>query len=218
VNIEFDHLVVAAATLDDGARWCAETLGVAPDAGGVHPLMGTHNRLLSIASPAFPRCYLELIAIDPAAAPPARRRWFALDDAALQAALRRDGPRLVHWVARSPAVEAARAALRAAGAPDPGVPVAASRGPYRWRITLRDDGQPQCGGALPALIEWAPGAHPSDALVHRGVALRALALSGLGTALRAALGAVAPTDAPGTAALAAELTTPLGIVTLRSSG
>ena len=62
-----DHLVVAAATLDEGADWCLRTLGVAPGAGGKHPLMGTHNRLLKIASPAWPLVYLEIIAVDPEA-------------------------------------------------------------------------------------------------------------------------------------------------------
>ena len=61
-----DHLVIAARTLDEGVRWCEATLGVAPGPGGTHPLMGTHNRLLSIASDEFAQAYLEIIAIDPA--------------------------------------------------------------------------------------------------------------------------------------------------------
>ena len=49
-----DHLVIAAATLNDGVLWCERMLGVTPGPGGTHPLMGTHNRLLNIASPDFP--------------------------------------------------------------------------------------------------------------------------------------------------------------------
>ena len=79
-----DHLVIGAATLEQGAAWCEATFGVAPGPGGKHALMGTHNRLLSLACEAFPRCYLEIIAIDPDAPAPARRRWFDLDDAAVQ--------------------------------------------------------------------------------------------------------------------------------------
>ena len=82
-----DHLVVMAASLAEGVAWCEATLGVTPGPGGEHPLMGTHNRLLRIASPAFPQAYLELIAIDPDAPALGRVRWFGLDDPALQARL-----------------------------------------------------------------------------------------------------------------------------------
>ena len=44
----FDHLVVAARTLEEGAAWVEARLGVAPVPGGKHPTMGTHNRLLRI--------------------------------------------------------------------------------------------------------------------------------------------------------------------------
>lgn len=80
-----DHLVVAARDLDSGARWLERQLGVPLVPGGAHVLMGTHNRLLRLAGGE--RLYLELIAIDPAAAPPSRPRWFGLDDPALQARL-----------------------------------------------------------------------------------------------------------------------------------
>jgi hypothetical protein len=53
-----DHLVVLATDLASGAAWCEHTLGVAPAAGGEHPLMGTHNRLLQLSGPAHPRAYL----------------------------------------------------------------------------------------------------------------------------------------------------------------
>src|SRR6185369_2540749 len=65
MNAKVDHLAVVADTLEQGARWCEETFGVAPIAGGKHPLMGTHNCLLAISSERFPATYLEVIAIDP---------------------------------------------------------------------------------------------------------------------------------------------------------
>jgi hypothetical protein len=74
VAIALDHLVVAARTLDAGVAWCEATLGIVPGPGGRHPLMGTHTRLLSIATPAFARAYLEIIAID-AQAPAPAHRW-----------------------------------------------------------------------------------------------------------------------------------------------
>ena len=58
-----DHLVVAAASLEDGVRWCEATLGVTPGPGGRHPLMGTHNRLFAIGSDTFPQVFFEIIAV-----------------------------------------------------------------------------------------------------------------------------------------------------------
>ena len=52
-----DHLVIAARSLDEGVGWCEATFGVVPGPGGTHPLMGTHNRLLKIATADFPRAY-----------------------------------------------------------------------------------------------------------------------------------------------------------------
>ena len=72
MNCDIDHLVIGAASLAQGTAWCEATFGVVPGPGGVHPLMGTHNRLLSIGTEAFPNAYLEIIAIDPEAAPPGR--------------------------------------------------------------------------------------------------------------------------------------------------
>ena len=71
-----DHLVVAAASLEEGVAWCEATLGVVPGPGGEHPLMGTHNRLLRIATVDYPRAYFEIIAIQPGRAPQRARRWF----------------------------------------------------------------------------------------------------------------------------------------------
>ena len=48
-------------------------LGITPGPGGQHPLMGTHNRLFSIASAAYPQAYFEIIAIDPGAVLQAER-------------------------------------------------------------------------------------------------------------------------------------------------
>ncbi len=214
---EVDHLVVAAASLAQGADWCERVLGATPAAGGKHVAMGTHNRLLAIGSAAFPQAYLEIIALDPAAPTPARPRWFGLDDAALQARLR-ERPRLLHVVARGTHLEATLAALRALGL-DAGLPVAAERasahGVLRWRIAGRGDGALLCGGALPTLIEWQ-GMHPADHLPASGVTLRALTLGGLSAPVAAALALQGVPCAADGAALQAEFDTPRGVVRLSS--
>lgn len=173
-----DHLVVAAATLDEGVAWCERTLGLTPGPGGRHALMGTHNRLFGIASADFPLAYFEIIATDPQAPPPAHRRWFDLDDAALQTRLRRDGPQLVHWVARVADAPAAVAAWQAQGIAR-GEVVAASRptlqGLLQWQITVRPDGQRLYDGLLPTLIQWG-AVHPAAAMPASGICLQSLEL------------------------------------------
>jgi hypothetical protein len=214
-----DHLVVAAATLAQGVAWCEATLGITPGPGGRHELMGTHNRLFKIASASYPRAYFEIIAIDPEAPAPGRPRWFGLDDPALQQRLIDEGPRLIHFVARSSMLDMHRWGLIAVGC-KPGDPVAASRetpqGLLSWQILLREDGGLDCGGALPTLIQW-PGAHPADTMPDSGVTLESLTVTGVpprasdvlrlrGVTMQAGLGP----------ALSATLATPLGDVTIQS--
>jgi Glyoxalase-like domain len=171
--LELDHLVVVAHDLAQGAAWCEATFGVVAAPGGTHALMGTHNLLLALGGAVFARSYLEIIAIDPDAAPPQRARWFGMDDAALQGAVR-SAPRLVHWAARTDGLEVLIERFAALGLP-PGPALAAQRGTLRWRITVPDDGLPLCNGAWPTLIEWR-GPHPADSLPASGVALRAITL------------------------------------------
>jgi len=180
MNARVDHLIIVADTLEQGNRWCEVTLGATTVAGGRHALMGTHNRLLVIGSERFPDTYLEVIAIDREAPPPLRPRWFGMDEPALRAAAR-ESPRLVHVVARTSMIEMVRWGLINCGL-NPGTPVAAERatpeGALKWRITVRDDGLPECGGALPTLIEWQ-GRHPCERLPRSPVQLRELTLRGL---------------------------------------
>lgn len=220
-----DHLVVAAASLEQGAAWCEATLGIVPGPGGEHPLMGTHNRLFNITSDAFPAAYFEIIAINSKAnyqAKTGTQRWFDLDSTDLQARVARHGPRFVHWVARVPDATAAVAALAAQGI-DRGPVIAASRptpsGLLQWQITVRDDGQRLFDGALPTVIQWN-GVHPTAAMPPSGVTLRTLGLrhpdaAPLASALHT-LGLPVPVT-PGAARIAAVLDTPRGPVTLASN-
>ncbi len=220
MSVLVDHLVVAAASLEQGVAWCEATLGIAPGPGGQHALMGTHNRLLKIATAAYPDAYLEIIAIDPAAPPPGRARWFGLDDDALQARLHDEGPRLIHVVARSTMLDMHRWGLITVGQP-PGDPVEASRmtpqGELRWQILLRADGSLGCGGALPTLLQWQ-GVHPAQAMPASGVTLKSLALRGVPDRARDVLRlrGVAVSAAAGTA-VTATLDTPRGEVVLASA-
>ncbi len=179
-HTEVDHLVVAAATLEDGVAWCEAMLGVTPGPGGQHALMSTHNRLIKIAGPAYADAYLEIIAIDPCAPPPGRARWFGLDSPVLHARLAA-GPRLVHLVARSTMIDMHRWGLITIGL-QPGEPLSAQRdtpqGLLRWQILVPEDGMPALGGALPTLIQWQ-GLHPVTHMPDSGVTLKALTLRGV---------------------------------------
>ena len=222
MRARIDHLVVGAASLEEGAAWCEATLGVVPGPGGEHPLMGTHNRLLRIATVDFPRAYFEIIAVQPGRAPQRPRRWFDLDDETVRDRLRREGPRLLHFVASVPDVRAAVHAWQQLGI-DRGEVVAASRmsarGLLQWQITVRPDGQRLFDGVLPTLIEWGD-VHPAAGMPESGVTLHALhAAHPEAARLRAACAAIgldALTLEQGDAQLRAVLDTPRGRVTLAS--
>lgn len=154
-----DHLVIAARSLNEGAAWLEDRLGVRLSPGGEHPAFGTHNRLLSLAER-----YLEVIAVNPDAPAPIRPRWFGLDTPAVQERLER-GPALIHWVARTPKPPL----------PVQGEPLALSRGRYAWTLTVPQNGSLPLGGALPSLIDWS-GDSPAAALPNVGVRLNRLEL------------------------------------------
>jgi len=159
--LSIDHLAVTAESLEAGADAVEALLGVPLEEGGHHPTMGTHNRLLGLG----PGLYLEVIAIDPTAAPPAHPRWFDLDHCA--------GPaRLGAWVARCDDLPAALGAAP----PGTGTPRDFQRGDFRWQMTVTDDGRLPFDQLFPALMTWESAAHPADRLPERDCRLVALEL------------------------------------------
>ncbi|WP_019429066.1 VOC family protein [Limnohabitans sp. Rim47] len=234
MKTQIDHLVVMASTLEAGVQWCEETLGITPGPGGEHEKYGTHNRLFKIASPKFPLAYFEIIAINPAAVIPKRSqvpRWFDMDNKALQKAAA-EQPRLVHFVASTDDVKAARHVLRTQGI-ERGQVVHASRksskGTLNWQITVREDGERLFDGCMPTLIQWGkPDAteplrlHPRNSLPRSGVTLHSLVVSHPSAAkLQAAyesLGLEGVGIETGAANLVATLQTPKGLVQLQSLG
>lgn len=173
MTLTFDHIAVAAQTLAEGVAVVEQALGVALAGGGAHPHMATHNRLLGLGD-----LYLEVIAIDPAAARPAWPRWFDLDQFA-------GPPSLTNWVARCDDL-AAEVARSPAGV---GVPVALRRGDYAWEMAVPADGKLPFDGGFPALIQWHGSLHPAMALPDMGVRLHRLEIAHpQATELRVALG------------------------------
>ena len=150
-----DHLVVTAASLDEGVAYVRGGLGVEMQAGGEHAFMGTHNCLLKLGE----KLYLEVIAPNPGAPRPDRPRWFQLDDPDWVKA-----PRLATWVARCDYIHAlAPGSL--------GKIETMTRGSFRWLITIPEDGKLPLQGIAPSLIEWRSGTHPAQGLKDLGCSL-----------------------------------------------
>lgn len=163
--MELDHLVIAARTLEEGIAFVERIFAESTQPGGQHARMGTHNRLLNLGNGV----YLEIIAIDPAGSEPFQPRWFALDDPAMQSRLE-EGPKLIHWVARTDAIEAdAMRSPAPLGAIHP-----MERGAFKWRITIPSDGQLPADGVVPTLIQWDVDDHPTRRLPESGCRLKSL--------------------------------------------
>lgn len=152
---QLDHIIVTAASLQEGVGYVRRELGVAPQTGGEHVRMGTHNCLLKLGEKLF----LEVIAADPAVPRPDRPRWFQLDEPESVKA-----PRLATWVARCDYIHAlAPASL--------GKIETMTRGSFRWLITIPEDGKLPLQGIAPSLIEWRSETHPAQGLKDLGCSL-----------------------------------------------
>lgn len=150
----FDHIAIAAETLEHGIAFAERTLGAKLTLGGLHEVFGTHNALLRLDD-----VYLEVIAAAPGASS-SRARWFGLDDFT-------GPPRLVNWICRVPDLAAALAK-----APDAvGIATPMARGDLRWLIAVPEDGALPFGAGYPTLIEWQQGGHPCDRLPESGCRL-----------------------------------------------
>ncbi len=164
---KFDHLVIGAATLEQGVAYTEERLGIKPPFGGKHPLMGTHNCLMRLGDDSF----LEIIAVDPEANQPAQPRWFGLDDPHVRSRLA-GSPQLLTWVVNCEDITTALSRpVISFGSPQP-----LSRGDLRWYFGVPDDGRLLAGGMLPYIISWQCENHPAARMSEQGCSLAKLKL------------------------------------------
>ena len=213
INCELDHLVIGAETLDQGCDFIGDLFGERPHPGGEHPNMGTHNALMHLGGTV----YLEVIAINPDAAPAAWPRWFSLDEAKTRLFLK-DQPRLITWVARTHHIEMigslddyAQSSVRSM-----------SRGDLAWQFAFSADGRCIADGLLPHVIQWQSDEHPTDAMLASPV--RLLTLRGYAPDAnniqsvinKMGLSSVFTCDSAkdGQVKLTAEFTTPKGVIKL----
>ncbi len=198
--LTLDHFAVSARNLAEGVAHVETALGISLSAGGQHPHMATHNRLLSLG----PDLYLEVIAPDPAQPRPAWPRWFDLD--------RFTGPpRLTNWICRCADLDAELAL----SPPGTGLPVALSRGDFRWRMAVPETGILPFDNAFPALIQWDGSAHPAPRLPDPGIRLTRLEIAhpqadALSAALQGRLTDPRLHITPGAQAMRATFATPQG--------
>ncbi len=162
-----DHLIVAARSLDEGADFVESGLGVRVPPGGRHEMMGTHNRVMALGDGV----YLEIIAVNPAMTPPARPRWFGLDDPSVIRGLT-DSPRLLTWAVNTNGLEA----LLASSQVVIGGILEARRDDLRWKVALPDDGRLVAGGFFPLCIQWQMEFHPASRMPDLGCRLKSLTL------------------------------------------
>jgi hypothetical protein len=166
--LQLDHITVAADSLLAGVVHAEAALGVTIPFGGVHSLMGTHNHLLRLGEALF----LEIIALDPAAGPLPRRRWFSLDEPKLRAELA-VSPRLLTWVVATDDIETALRQVPLAAGPA----VTLTRGDLKWLMGVSPDGAMRFEGTFPTLIEWPRGPHPASRMPDLGCSLIALEIA-----------------------------------------
>jgi Glyoxalase-like domain len=131
--------------------------------GGAHPEMATHNHLLRLGDDVF----LEVIAVDPTAENPERRRWFGLDDATAIRNAWDDGRRLRGWVVRTHDLDAITA--RHGGLL--GHKTRVSRGDRSWHFLIPADGSLPAAGFAPSVIDWGDRGCPAPAMPNLGAKL-----------------------------------------------
>lgn len=198
--MRFDHIAVAAETLEDGVAWVEDLLGVTLLAGGIHARFATHNRLLGLAN----GLYLEVIAADPNATCDGPR-WFGLDTFS-------GAPRVANWICEPTDFDAALVhGMRS-------VPMV--RGDLRWDMGVPENGSLPMGGGFPTMLRWHTDTPPGQQLPASGCALKTLTVAHpdaaqISTELAANLGNMPVRfEVAERINLAAEIETPHGVVTL----
>lgn len=166
--LKLDHLSVVAPTLGEGVAHVRACLDLDIPFGTRHAYMGTHNHRLQLGAPV----YMEIIALDPDAAPPGRSRWFGLDDRAKVGADWEAGRRLRGWVASTEALDAVLAN-------HPGLfgePVALPPDDPEFALTIPADGSLPLDGAAPSLIDHRASPTSMAEIPDLGARLRSFTL------------------------------------------
>jgi hypothetical protein len=194
---QLDHIVVAVRSLDEGVAQFEQLTGVKAGAGGKHPGRGTENALVSLGGGS----YLEIIAPQAAAT-------LSKEDEGMRALAHLT---IVDWAVRVGDVDAAVAALKAAGfttsLPQPGARLTPAGERLDWMTFGLTD---QALSGAPFFIRWSPNTrHPSTTAAEGCLLDRLRVHDPRSGRLSAALGALGVADVTiddGTAQIEATLT------------
>jgi hypothetical protein len=201
--VEVDHVLWAAADLDEGVRTLRERTGLRASAGGSHPGWGTRNALVGLGD-----TYLEVLATDPAQ----DGGWLAEEVLALP------GPSLFRWALRTDDMDGVVHRVRAAGLR--AEPVAMSRrtpagDTLRWRIAFVEGHG--LGRVVPFVIDWLDTPHPTTTMATQGRLVAVALAHPLANEVRrvlATIGVAVPVDDGPVATVHATVEGPAGTVVL----
>ncbi|WP_407155991.1 VOC family protein [Bradyrhizobium sp. STM 3557] len=166
--LKLDHLTIVAPSLAEGVAHVRECLDLDVPFGQRHSYMGSYNHLLQLGDTV----YLEIVALDPAADAPCRRRWFGLDDQARVRSDWEDGRRLRGWVARTDAIDAILAAHGNIFGDKVPLPTVNSS----FDFAIPNDGTLPLGGAAPSIIDRRGRPRAMETIADFGARLRSFTL------------------------------------------
>jgi len=186
--LKLDHLTVIAPSLAEGVQHVRNCLDLDVPFGQRHAYMGTYNHLLQLGDGT----YLEIVALDPEADAPTRRRWFGLND---QANVRFDweqGRRLRSWVARTNAIDALLATYGNILGEKLALPLLSSS----FDFAIPNDGSLPLDGAAPSIIDRRGKLRAMNMIADLGARLVSFTLEHPDTAAIAALYEALTLDRP----------------------
>jgi hypothetical protein len=163
--LKLDHLTVIAPSLAEGVAHVRACLDLDVPFGQRHGYMGTWNHLLQLGDTV----YLEIVALDPEAATPGRKRWFGLDDQVKVRADWEQGHRLRGWVARTDDIDAVLAGRETVFGEK--VPLNSA-----FDFTIPRDGSLPLDGAAPSIIDRRGKLRSMASIADLGARLRFFAL------------------------------------------
>jgi hypothetical protein len=166
--LKLDHLTVIAPTLSDGVAHVRACLDLDVPFGHRHGYMGTYNHLLQLGDMA----YLEVIALDPNAQPPARARWFGLDNKKAVTADWEAARRLRGWVARTDVMDAVLSGRENIFGRKIALPWTNSS----FDFSIPDYGSLPLDGAVPSIIDRRGKARSMANIAELGARLKSFSL------------------------------------------
>jgi hypothetical protein len=166
--LKLDHITVIAPSLAEGVLHVRNCLDLAVPFGQRHAYMGTYNHLLQLGDTV----YLEIVALDPDADAPGRRRWFGLDDQNKVRSDWEEGRRLRGWVGRTDTIDeilAARGDIFGEKVPLPTVNSS-------FDFAIPNDGSLPLDGAAPSIIDRRGRPRSMATIADLGARLRSFTL------------------------------------------